>query len=210
MHYETIEYKGYNIQINQDDMAESPREWDNLGTIITFMRRDYGIGDNNKFSSSAQFRQWSKREKVVCLPVYAYIHSGITINTGGFSCSWDSGQAGYIYVTYEKIRKEYGIKRVTKKYIDKVTRCLDLEIKTFDQYLTGDTYYYTIEDKEGDHLDSCGGFFGTDWKTNGLLYYAENAIDCHVSQARKAHFNKLKAWIKNHVPMQYRECYQGV
>ena len=30
-----IKYKGYSINIEQDNTAESPREWDNLGTIIS-------------------------------------------------------------------------------------------------------------------------------------------------------------------------------
>ena len=34
---------------------------------------------------------------MVILPLYLYDHSGITMNTCGFSCPWDSGQVGWIY-----------------------------------------------------------------------------------------------------------------
>jgi len=51
----------------------------------------------------------------IILPLYLYDHSGITMNTTGFSCGWDSGQVGYIVMSYEKIRKEYNWKNITKK-----------------------------------------------------------------------------------------------
>jgi len=40
----TEEYKGYTINVRQDDSAESPREWDNLGTI-TAWHRNYNLSD---------------------------------------------------------------------------------------------------------------------------------------------------------------------
>ena len=49
------------------------------------------------------------KDIVFYLPLYLYDHSGITMNTGGFSCSWDSGQMGWIYATKEDIQKEYGL-----------------------------------------------------------------------------------------------------
>ena len=36
---------------------------------------------------------------MVILPLYLYDHSGITMNTCGFSCPWDSGQVGWIYAS---------------------------------------------------------------------------------------------------------------
>lgn len=39
------EYKGYTIEIRQDELAGSPREWDNLGTMVCFHRR-YNLGDD--------------------------------------------------------------------------------------------------------------------------------------------------------------------
>lgn len=44
-------------------------------------------------------------EHAVVLPLYLYDHGGITMNTGGFSDPWDSGQVGFIFVSKEKIKK---------------------------------------------------------------------------------------------------------
>lgn len=41
---ETIEYRGFNINIYQDDMSEDPRDWDNIGRMLC-KHRDYNLGD---------------------------------------------------------------------------------------------------------------------------------------------------------------------
>lgn len=43
---------------------------------------------------------------MVILPLYLYDHSGITMNTCGFSCPWDSGQVGWIYYRMFRIAAE--------------------------------------------------------------------------------------------------------
>jgi len=35
------------------------------------------------------------------LPIFKYQHSGVRYNTTGFSCPWDSGKFGYIYISKE-------------------------------------------------------------------------------------------------------------
>ena len=109
------------------------------------------------------------REKAYVLPLYLYDHSGITMNTGGFSCPWDSGQVGFIYAM--------------KDYADSETpdpvKYLEGEVKTYDQYLTGDVYGYTVEDPEGyAEEDSCWGFYGLDY----CLEEAKGAADWMVKE----------------------------
>ena len=94
---------------------------------------------------------------VIMLPLYLYDHSGITMNTGGFSCPWDSGQVGYIYVTMEDARKEWS--GTDEEIRAKALTCLEAEVKVYDQYLTGDVYGYIIEDDDGEIVDSCWGFY---------------------------------------------------
>ena len=122
----------------------------------------------------------------VILPLYLYDHSGITISTGPFNCPWDSGQIGYIYVTKEAIKKEFNRKIMSKKLEQKAIDIMQSEVKTYDQYLTGQVYGYMIEptdeNKEIECDDSCWGFFGMDHKESGLLEMAKNAIDCAINQ----------------------------
>ena len=105
-------------------------------------------------------RIWKWIDKnIVWLPLYLYDHSGVTMNTTGFSCGWDSGQVGWIFVSKEDIRKEYGVKRISKKLKDRVLEILYYEVETYDQYLTGEVYMYNIYDDNEEFVDNCGGFY---------------------------------------------------
>lgn len=172
-------HNGYTVEIWTDTDAENPRSWDNLGTMVCFHDR-YNLGDTTKykhnFTEIEDFKAFLERPDVISLPLYLYDHSGITMSTTGFSCPWDSGQVGAIYATKETIRKELSrprklrrgqknpdllpIKRVTKKDMARVLLTLKEEVKTYDRYLTGNVYGYTVTDSDGDVIDSCGGFFG--------------------------------------------------
>ena len=94
----------------------------------------------------------------VILPLYLYDHSGITMNTSGFSCPWDSGQVGWIYADYNMIKKEYG--EVTPETLERAKALLESEVEEYDYYLTGQCYGYKLY--EGDaEIDSCWGFLGS-------------------------------------------------
>ena len=152
------------LVIRPDHYGESPRKWDNLGTIAHVHSR-YNLGEE-RYSDEHRTRKF--REENIILPVYLYDHSGITINTTGFSCPWDSGQVGIIYVSRERVRKEYGWKAISKKREERIKDQLRGEIETFDQYLTGDVYGFELLDDSGEEIDTCWGFYGYDWETNGI------------------------------------------
>ncbi|MEQ8903622.1 MAG: hypothetical protein RID62_20620 [Roseovarius sp.] len=172
-----------------DQDAESPREWCNLGTLICWHRR-YQLGDSHQFDSPEAFLRdlavasaqsdlsmdqllECAERKAVILPVFLYDHSGLAMNTIGFHCPWDSGQVGYIYVTLEAVRKEFGAKRVTKSLREKAEDILRGEIVAYDAYLGGRVYGYVIE-QDGEQVDACWGFVG-DYET-GCLPEAREAV----------------------------------
>jgi hypothetical protein len=96
-------------------------------------------------------------ESTVILPLYLYDHGGITMNTGGFSCPWDSGQVGWTYADYEMIKENYG--EVTPETVAKAEILLESAVKEYDYYLTGQCYGYKLY-KGDDVIDSCWGFLG--------------------------------------------------
>jgi hypothetical protein len=161
----------YKIEIFMDEDPISPREDDNLGMMVCFHRR-YTLGDKHDFSTPHEFRKSirNKRKIGIILPLYLYDHSGITMNTTGFDCPWDSGQVGWIFITREKIRKEYSKQRISKQLMQRVKEYLLNEVKTYDQYLTGDVYGFRITeinpdepDEEGENIDSCWGYYGNEY-----------------------------------------------
>jgi len=163
------------LELRQEECAESPREWAESSTMVCF-HRGYNLGDKHEHEPE-DYYSLQKRKDIVILPLYLYDHSGITMNTTGFSCQWDSGQVGFIYMTHAQIRERFGVKRVSQALRTLAKEILVGEVETYDQYLTGDVYYFTIEkvltcDLGCEHTedeDSCGGFYGDDILTNGVL-----------------------------------------
>jgi hypothetical protein len=149
----------YNLQIVNDTDPVSPREGFNLGTIYYSSSR-YTLGDQQVSKDKIEAIMADK--DMIYLPVYAYIHSGIVMNTTGFSCPWDSGMSGIIAVSKDTIRKEFNTKRITKKIMDMVMSHLKVEVETYSKYLGGEVYCYFIKDENGDIVDSCGGFYSED------------------------------------------------
>lgn len=168
------------VKIERDDDAELPREWDNLGTMYCEHRR-YELGDKKAEDIRIEdeetgAKSWPKKGYTI-LPLFLYDHSGITMSTSGFSCNWDSGQVGYIYISDEKAKKEFGWKIITKNRRALLIKYLNGEVETYDQYLTGDVYGFTHEtlavyddgsEEEVEDAHSCWGFFGSNWADNGI------------------------------------------
>lgn len=99
------------------------------------------------------------------------------MNTTGFSCPWDSGQVGEILVTKERVREEFGVKRVTKSILERVRETMLSEVEIYDQYLRGDVYRFVVVKKvkcpacghvDEEVVDSLCGFYGDDLKDNGM------------------------------------------
>lgn len=236
------------LVVYYDDSPSSPREFDNLGTMVCFHRR-YNLGDEHEYRSPEHFLtslfhdlpadvQRSFAEKYatrldvaevereengtytiwdsngsevasgfptkddallyiedeyereiesiidepgleellgflaghyIMLPLYLYDHSGITMNTTGFSDPWDSGQVGVIYVDPDEIRKEWQMEDATNELVwEKGYEVLRAEVDEYDKYIQGEVYGYVLEDAEGNEVDSCWGFIGADWFKQAL------------------------------------------
>lgn len=154
---------------------ENPREdWEQLGTMALFHNR-YMISDKGHGYSTSDYNGWDEMKAAierdnpggVILPVYMYDHSGITLNTTGFSCPWDSGQVGFIFASAKKIRDEFGVKRISKKTRDRAIARLNGEVETYSHYLSGEVYCFRIEGGEYDG-EACGSFYGPNPFTNGM------------------------------------------
>ena len=180
--YETIEREGFVGKIFQDDCDfETPRDWDNLGKMICWTKR-YNLGDVKLLENYSESKEcklqnltdycngWDEIEEVlkkefgavVILPLFLYDHSGISMRTfsHGQHAGWDGGYVGFIYATKADILKEYSVKRITKAIKTKVEKILTSEVETYSQYLEGDVYCFTVEDADGETVESCGGFYG--------------------------------------------------
>ena len=187
-------YKGCTIDIHADYDACDPRENDNLGTMVCFHRR-YALGDKHELDLETAILV-EQDPQVISLPLYLYDHSGITMNTTGFSCPWDSGKVGFIYVTLDKVRAEFSVKRVGKALRRKVEKILKGEVEYYDKYLTGSFVGFIIEAPDSGDIDSCWGFSDK----GDMLKECRAIIDQYwkertrVRKEERAEERKLKAW----------------
>lgn len=143
----------------------------------------------------------------VILPLYLFDHSGLSISTTPFSCRWDSGAVGWAFITKESYL-ELGFETWDK------TQAQTLLIQTvtvYDSYLKGENYGFSIynEDAE-DALDACSGYHGDHHKSGLFEALDESFITAYtqwqeVLRNRKQNrFNRIKALIKNRVPLAVR------
>lgn len=174
-------YNGFDIEIHHYEDYYGPNDWDMLGQFYHWHRR-YNMAED-----AVNIRRYEPDEiekmlsDSIYIPVYMYDHSGITINTTGFSCSWDSGQVGFYVVSKDKVRKEYGVKRISKKLKEKVIEILTGEISTWDNYYTGEVYEFRVVDPNTEEcIDACGGYYGDDGLKDAIAE-AKAIIDHRIS-----------------------------
>lgn len=177
-------YRGHFVYAEPDlDLPPDPMEWEErFGTMYCGHRRyqlgDVQISSYEDFLSQAtpeedpvRAERWLERQ-CISLPLYLYDHSGLAINTSGFTCLWDSGQIGWIVVEKAKAREALGYKRLSKKRIETIRNILRVEVETYDIYLRGDVWCLVIEDPDGEEVHSlCGIYelpkiYDTEFKTD--------------------------------------------
>ena len=165
-----------------DQHADNPRECDNLGTILIAPRlshwianRDSAVDTSIPFGNSP-YEHWDnirreqlkKSEIAIAYPITKYEHSEISLQLGHKS-GWDYCVIGFIYVTKETLRKEYGVKRITKSIIERTKNCIQSELDMLTAWLNSDCYGWQIKEyaltddgldwEEVDTLDNCWGYF---------------------------------------------------
>lgn len=181
-------YKGYTIKIKYEEDPADPRGDDNIGRMICFHSR-YRLGDDHDYRHN-DYNGWSElraqlikdfRNDVI-LPLYLYDHSGITMNTTGFSCGWDSGQVGFIIVDRNWLYDCRGVKKITKKERELLLKQLKGEVETYDSYLTGDAYGYCIEDEDEEEVESCWGYLGD---SDYPMQEAKSVVDYIINNKNK-------------------------
>lgn len=200
---------GLTLRIVHDDDCPSPLEHDNAGTMACW-HPHYNLGHEQPKQTFSDWIESKIDEKVlhnreekafrerearireafdaayISLPLYLYDHGGITMNTGGYSDPWDSGQVGIIYISNANAVKECGKKHLTPKVREHAIACMQAEVREYASYLEGDCWGYVIEDASGKHIDSCWGFIGRDY----CEQEARSAFKHAVAAAKEAAANE--------------------
>lgn len=173
------------VEVETDDWAENPREWDNLWTILTWTRKYESI-DSNQFRDLEEFLLSYLTEKQVSNlfkgrsntkeffdkvkkrfydlgylvePISKYEH-GQVVFSAGVSEGWDSGVVGLAMVNIDDIKKEYETTVLSKGLKEKIYGILDSELDTYNAWANGYVYTVSLIDFDGNVVDSLGGMIG--------------------------------------------------
>ena len=211
----------YTLEIFTDDDPWNPREWDNLCTMICW-HRHYNLGDKHDYDGIEDFFQtlckevlgkgydetselfWQDMLKmlqesnlILIKSINLYDHSGITVSTSNsypYNDRWDAGCVGFIYVTKKTVLEQCTY-ATDESWKDVAEDFIEGEMKTYDQYLTGDVYGFKLtkmvlkqdkcphcdevirEYEEEEELDMCWGFYGDCLEENGVLENLDSNLE---------------------------------
>ena len=166
-----------------DPDATNPREWDNLGSILISPNKSHWIANSDSaVDTSVPFgknplEHWEnlrreqlnlKKSEAIAYPITKYEHGEISLQLG-YKQGWDYGVVGFVYVTKETLRKEYGVTRITKSVIARAESCLQYELDMLTAWLNGYCYGWQIKEyaitddgldwEEVDTLVTCWEYF---------------------------------------------------
>ena len=179
------EYKGYKIIVSYDEYAYSPRENSNVSCLFLNHRRydfewyDSGISKGDNIDELVKELKASGYKYI--MPVYAYIHSDVSLSLGSFSCPFDSGVLGVIATTDGNIR-EMGIKKHKKNII----KAYEYELDLYNKYINGYVYAYETlkantckccNNVSYDIIDSCVSIYDDDDALETAKSYIDTITD---------------------------------
>lgn len=206
-----IGYKGMSIKIYYDEDADSPAEWDNPECFLCSDYRDLKV-DSESISAS-ECRDTIEQDKwflngFYIFPVSIYDHSGIALHLGD-SRGWDYSN-GYAFVCVKRMKGGTYSKSQAERVADSV-------LDEWNMYLSGEVYGFVAEDENGEHIDSCWGFYGDEGLEDAIAQ-AEGAIDYKLRERHEAelramknalakHISKRKGQIKSHAPLYARTAF---
>ena len=164
------------------------------------------------FTDKEKLEMVEETGEIVWLPISMYEHSGISLWLGGKDghpdAQWDCSTIGFAYVEKCTAEKEgalragkTGLYNGHKSWQEWAYAMMEIEMETYNQYVTGEVFGYMVEGGDGYCEDSCWGFFGTD-EIPEMIKEAKASIDHDLEiRARKHEDNKsfLRQNIDNHI-----------
>jgi len=187
---EKIKYENCDIKIYRDEDYQSPDEWENEEVFLVSFHPDFDVRregfskevcktligiDDGQSEPEVEIAKGIKK-KYHFFGLEAYVHSGVWLALsyeGDFpDRRWDVSQCGLVFVSKEETRNKEKAKKIARSLIEEWNDCL-----------SGNVYGY-ITEHEGEHIDSCWGFYG-DYNENGMISEAKNNIDIWILHGKQ-------------------------
>ena len=182
--------KGEILKIWHDEDFSNPLEYEDFVTYYTWHNRSSSIQPNNfkdaeewydsimgegafnrQRNSSLQEKKGVvafafdicknlSKAKKVAFPILSHEHSDIRYYLGTSIDYWEGSIAGFAFIDKSKVYEEFGVKKITSQIVEKVKSIVERQLKAYTDCVNGYVYGFTLYNKDGEEIDSCGGFFG--------------------------------------------------
>ena len=192
---EIINYRGVDIHIYYDEDPQSPNEWGDEERFIVYDHRQFCV-KRKYFDPTDIYEHTSETKRMFydgffVFPLYAYIHSGVSLSLSRGYDRWDTSLNGFVL-----IKREKGC--YTK---DAAYKAAEAIVDEWNEYLSGEVYGYDSS------CGSCWGFYGKSGLEQ-LIDEAKSEIDYKLAKNVKKYFDRKKVEIKNRVPYEKRLIYE--
>lgn len=152
---------GVTYRIVPDPDPPSPAENDDPELFLAATHRQFSV--KPRFKGEFGETHWE-------FPLYAYIHGGVTLSLNPYSCPFDSGRVGSVFVG----KKEWPDESAAKKAADSL-------VAEWNTLLSGDVWGFEVVE-DGVVVDSCWGYYGE----NAAREEAESAVESAVERKQAA------------------------
>ena len=145
-------------------------EWKNgdyLDEILEDINKDQLIGIIDKYAKDLVVYEWS--------------------STGYSQGDYVEGVA---FMTKEMADKNLFVEN-GKDWKEVAKEAMDAGSKSIGAWMWGDVYGWVVEDEEGDHIDSCWGYYG-DEEIDYMISEAKNNIDSYIARREKEYKERLE------------------
>lgn len=127
-----VDALGYcgSFRVATDPDPQDPRDGVNLSTLALRFSNSQ-IGDHN----ARPLTDFSDDEILYKRRIFGYDHSGLVLSPNEFNCKFDSGPAGWQYVTHA-MAQAWGTSD-----LEEVVKVFDAELKDYNRYLSSSGYW---------------------------------------------------------------------
>jgi hypothetical protein len=181
---QSIEYKGYTIEVHRSEGGDSPRDWSTSGVILTWA----GLGDEQihradveeNIAEHGSIEKWLRDSHGAVgpiLPVFMMDHSGRTLSCDDTrfrqadSHGWDWGQIGYTFAT----AKTLDATGVIVTGDDRIEKGLIADVSVYNQYLNGEVYGYVVTGPDGEEIDSLWDIYDDEYNASN-----DDVTHCYI------------------------------
>lgn len=150
------------LRIEYDDSPECPMENDGSWTLVAFSNRSIHYENPDKYvrisngkvvPATVGLRSKARAGFFHLLDYFEHGQGEYSFRGEGMQCQWDTSRYAGVLI-WNNPPNDMGAKTPEERAKD--ARAF---LEEYNAWMNGHVYGYVLEDREGEHLDSCWGFY---------------------------------------------------